>query len=128
MLIHTHDYDSGYYPAMPVIEIQVRRREGQTPITLKAIADTGADATMIPLRTLRRLRARKVRTGWLSGSAGGRYEVDLYKIAVQIGDHRLVHLDAIGSERHDEVIVGRDLLNQYVVTLNAPAYVVEVST
>jgi hypothetical protein len=40
MLIHTHDYDSGYNPAMPVIEIQVRRREGQTPVILKAIADT----------------------------------------------------------------------------------------
>jgi hypothetical protein len=37
MIIHTHDYDSSYYPAMPMIELQIRRRAGQPPLVLKAI-------------------------------------------------------------------------------------------
>lgn len=128
MLIHMHDYDSSYYPAMPIIEIQVRRRTGQPPITLKAIVDTGADATLIPMTILRRLKVRKGRTGWLSSPAGERYEVDLYVIAVQVGEHQLLYVDAVGSERYNEVIVGRDVLNQFIVNLNAPGHVVEVFT
>jgi predicted aspartyl protease len=128
MLVYTHDYDSHYQPAMPVVEIQVRRRAGQTSAMLNAVVDSGADATMIPLQTLRQLNARKVRTGWLSGSAGERYQVDLYTIAVQIGEYRLIYVDAVGSERSDEVIVGRDVLNQFIVTLNAPGHVVEIAT
>lgn len=127
MIIYTHDYDSSFYPAMPVIEIQIQRRVGQSPIILTAIVDSGADATMVPLRYLRELRARKGQTKWLSGTAGGRYEVDLYTIAVQVGQHRVVYLDVVGTERRDEVIVGRDLLNQYVVKLDAPGYTVEMS-
>ena len=128
MIIHTHDYDSDYSPAMPIVEIQARRRAGQLPVTLKAVVDTGADATMIPLTTLRQLNARKGRTSWLSGAAGGRYEVDLYTIAVQIGDHRPLYVDVVGSDRLGEVIIGRDVLNQFVVTLNALASTVEVAT
>ncbi|MCB9431256.1 MAG: retroviral-like aspartic protease family protein [Ardenticatenaceae bacterium] len=127
MIIHTHDYDSGFSPPMPVIEIQIQRRAGQSAITLTAIVDSGADATMIPLRYLRQLRARKGQTKWLLGTAGGRYEVDLYTIAVQVGQHRALYLDVVGTERRDEVIVGRDLLNQYVVKLDAPSHTVEIS-
>ena len=127
MIVHSHDYDSSYYPAMPVIELQIRRRAGQPPLTLKAIVDSGADATMIPLHHLRQLQVRKGQTKWLSGTAGGRYEVDLFTVAVQVGEQSPQYIDVVGTERRDEVIVGRDLLNQYVVTLNAPAHTVDMS-
>ena len=126
MTIYTHDYDAGYNPAMPVVEIQLRRSASQPPIYLQAIADTGSDATMIPLRYLRQLQARKGHTQMLSGVAGGRYEVDLYGVSVQIGSHRPVYVDAVGTVANNEAIIGRDVLNQFVVTLNAPSHVVEV--
>lgn len=128
MLIHSHDYDNSYYPAMPMIEIQLRHHAKEAPVVLQAIVDTGADATMIPLRFLRQLRTRKTRTVWLSGTAGGRYKVDLYSVAIQISDHRLLYVDVVGSERQNEVIVGRDVLNQYILMLNGLAHVVELST
>ena len=124
MIIHTHDYDADYDPAMPVIEIQISRRAAQASLTLQAIVDTGADATMVPLAQLQQLRARKVGTRWLRGISGLRYEVDLYTLAVRIGDRPSRYIEVVGSERRDEVIVGRDLLNQYVVTLDAPAHTV----
>jgi hypothetical protein len=86
MIVHSHEYDSDYYPAMPTIELQICRRVGQLSLTLKAIVDSGADATMIPLRYLRQLNVRKGQTKWLSGITGGRYEVDMYLLAVQIGE------------------------------------------
>lgn len=127
MLIHTHDYDSSYYPAMPVVVVELRRRAGSASIILKAIVDSGADATMVPLRYLRRLKVRKEHTRWLSGITGGRYEVDLYTVAVQIGAYRPIYVEAVGTEQSDEVILGRDVLNQFAVTLNAPAYRVVIA-
>lgn len=57
---------------------------------------------------------------------GDRHEVNLYKVSVQIGTHRPVYIDAIAAEQ-EEIILGRDVLNEFVVTLNAPAYTVEVA-
>jgi predicted aspartyl protease len=128
MIIHSHEYDSGYYPAMPMMEIQVLRRAGQPSLALTAIVDSGADATLIPLRHLRQLKARKGSTGWLVGLTGGRYEVDLYTVGVQIGGQPPQYIDVVGTEGRGEAVVGRDLLNQYIVTLNAPGNSVEVST
>jgi hypothetical protein len=126
MLVYTHDYDSDYNPAMPVVEIQLRRSANRPAIHLQAIVDTGSDATMIPLPYLHQLQARKGHRQILSGTAGGRYEVDLYSVSVQIGNYRPVYVDAAGTVYRDEVIIGHDVLIQFVVTLNAPAYVVEV--
>lgn len=127
MIIHSHDYDSHYSPAMPVVEIQVRHRANQEPITLIALVDSGADATIIPLRYLRRWKAKKRRTKWLSGTTGVRLEVDLYDAIIQIGASRPIYLEVVGTEERNQVIVGRDVLNEFVVTLNAPGYVVEVA-
>jgi len=69
MIVHSHECNSNYDPAVPVIEIQIRRRANQPAITLTAIVDSGADATLIPLRYLRQLEARKGQTKWLSGTA-----------------------------------------------------------
>ncbi len=124
-LIHSHDYDSSYNPAMPVITIQVARRIGGTIFPLTAIVDSGADATQIPLPVLRQLQARQGLTGWLREAAGGRYRVNLYKVALQIAEHRPFFVDVVGTQQ-DDVIVGRDVLNQFMVTLNAPGYVVTV--
>jgi hypothetical protein len=76
---------------------------------------------------LRQLQARKGHRQVLSGTAGGRYEVDLYTVSVQIGSYRPIYVDAAGTVYGNEVIIGRDVLNQFVVTLNAPAHVVEVA-
>ena len=127
MIVHSHEYDSSYYPAMPVIEIQIRRRANQPALTLSAIVDSGADATMIPLQYLRQLQARKGQTKWLSGISGSRYEVTMYMLAVQIGEQPAQYIDVVGTENGNEVIVGRDLLNTYIVTLNAPGHSVDVA-
>ncbi|MEI2607106.1 MAG: hypothetical protein V9G20_00585 [Candidatus Promineifilaceae bacterium] len=127
MAVHLHDYDSHYHPAMPVIEIVLHRRAGEPGITIKAIVDSGSDGTIIPLRYLRSLKARKGRTRWLSTLDGLRQEIDLYGVVIQVGNYRPFHLEVVGLENRREAIVRRDILNQFVVTLNAPALTVEIS-
>lgn len=112
---------------MPVIEIQLQRRVQDDGIYIKAIVDSGSDGTIIPLRYLRVLKARKGRTTWLSSVDGIRQEVDLYGVVLQIGQYRPFHLEVVGMESQREAIIGRDVLNQFVVMLNAPALTVEIS-
>ena len=63
----------------------------------------------------------------MRGTTGERVLVDLYTIAVQIGPYQQGLLEVVGVTTDDEVILGRDVLNHLVATLNGPAYVVEVS-
>lgn len=37
MVIHLHDYDSSYYPAMPMIEVRLQRRSDEAGMTVKAV-------------------------------------------------------------------------------------------
>lgn len=125
-VVHSHDKDSSYHPAMPIIEIQVARRVNEEPVTLNAIVDSGADATQIPNSVLNQLQARKAGSGWLTVSSGARYRENTYKVVIEIGSYRPIYVDIVGMDQ-DEIIVGRDVLNQFVVTLDAPGFIVHIA-
>ncbi len=124
--IYTYDYDNDYNPAMPVVDIEIGRAMADASLALKAVVDSGADATIIPVHSLEEIRARRSRKMWLRGSAGGRVLVDLYQVSLQLGPFAQMFLEVVGSTQNDEVIVGRDVLNHLTVTLNGPAHSVEV--
>ena len=124
--IYTYEYDNDYNPAMPVVEIEIGRAMGETSLTLQAIVDSGADATIIPINALQEIHARRSRKMWMRGTAGGRMLVDLYQISLQLGPFTQTLLEVVGGIQNDEGIIGRDVLNHLTVTLNGPAYSVEV--
>ncbi len=62
----------------------------------------------------------------MSGAAGGRIEVDLYLVAIQIGSNLIDGIHAIGSVNQNETVIGRDVLNRLVVTLNGHAETTEI--
>lgn len=124
--IYTYEYDNDYNPAMPVVDIEIGRAMSNVSLTMKALVDSGADATIIPLNFLQEIRARRSRKMWMRGTAGGRVLVDLYQISLQLGPFAQTLLEVVGSTQNDEVIVGRDVLNHLTVTLNGPASLVEV--
>ncbi len=124
--VYTYEYDNDYIPAMPIVNIEIGRAMGAASFALKALVDSGADATIIPVRSLQEIRARRSRKMWMSGTAGGRVLVDLYQVSLQLGPFVQTLLEVVGSTQNDEVIVGRDVLNHLTVTLNGPAHSVEV--
>lgn len=63
----------------------------------------------------------------MTGTTGERVLIDLYNVAIQVGPYHQSLLEVVGAAAEDEVIVGRDILNHLIVTLNGPTYVVEVS-
>ncbi|MCA9938200.1 MAG: retroviral-like aspartic protease family protein [Anaerolineales bacterium] len=128
-MVLTYNYDTTYPgPPFPIVEVAVQAvgKTGET-IALRALVDSGADATMIPLRELRRLAARQVDTRYAYGITGIRYPVDIYEVGLQIGPYRIPKVYAVADVQNGEMILGRDALNQFIVTLNGLANIVEIS-
>jgi len=92
---------------------------------LDALVDSGSDATIVPLRHLYAIGARKIGQGRMRGIVGLGQEVDLYSVFVRFGN-REQRTRVVGHPSSQEVILGRDILNQYFVALNGPANTTEV--
>jgi predicted aspartyl protease len=123
--MYFHDYDASYEPAMPIVEFSISVLRGQEGIKLSALIDSGADATAVPIRYLDQIGALPVETRWLRSATGERHRVQLYEIYLQIGNYGQ-YVFVVGDTFSDEAIIGCDILNHYVVTLDGPASVVEI--
>jgi len=127
MNIITFEYDLAYDPSAPVMKIEI---DGYHDLfgksSLWAMVDSGADATMIPLRILEAIGAAYKETMWMRGVTGGRVEVDRYLVAIRIGSNLIRGIHVVAAPVSNEAVIGRDVLNQLVVTLDGPAEVTEV--
>lgn len=127
MTPYSHEYDPTYHPAMPVVEIQVISLEDPTQTaSLVAIVDSGADITFVPVQVLRRLSVESLRRVSVKGIDGLSYTVDMYLVKLIIGSYEFFGVRVVGDEQN-QTILGRNVLNELVVTLNGLAHVVEVS-
>jgi predicted aspartyl protease len=110
-------YDRTYDPPAPVIQIVVRTAHGvSTP--LPAFVDSGADGTIIPLAVLEQIGARYIDKRNLIGVTGLGQTVGLYPVQIQIGEDVIYGIAAAGYG--DEIVLGRDVLNQVTVILEGP--------
>lgn len=122
MSLLSFDYDGSFHPSAPVVEIEV---DGLNrlfrPRSLRAMIDSGADATMLPQQILEAVGASYKETLWMRGVTGSRVAVDLYLVRIRIGTNivRGVHVVSIPSTVGS--VIGRDVLNQLVITLDGPA-------
>lgn len=126
-MIYTYSYDSNYVPAMPVVEVVIRRVAQEEGVNLTALVDSGSDATMIPLRFLKQVKARKARQTQIRGVTGFSYTVDMYRVFLQVASYRAWRLTVVADRQNQQMILGRDVLNQMIVTLNGLASAVELS-
>lgn len=125
--MYTFEYDGSYIPSMPVAEIQIGKSNTAPALVLRAIVDSGADATIIPVRWLKQIRARKSEKAWMSTTTASRRLIDLYAVSLRIGGFEQRALSVVGSLDMEEAILGRDILNHLIVTLNGLAGVTEIA-
>jgi len=127
MAVYSYDYDFTYAPSAPVVEIIVTSDLSATALTLVALLDSGADATMLPFAVLEQVQAEILETRYLCTVTGKRTIVDIYRVAIQVGPYHFRAVRAIATDSPAEIILGRDVLNQLIVTLNGLAAVTEIS-
>jgi predicted aspartyl protease len=124
--MYQHDYLATYYPSAPVVEIEIGVTRTEPRVTVLALVDSGADGTIIPIHYLQQIGALPVGRKWMRGVRGAYDQVKLYNVFIQLGNYSL-YASVVGDEVNDEAMIGRDVLNQFIVTLNGLASVVEIT-
>lgn len=129
MQTFSSDYDSqNYNPAAPVVAIGIAKSGQQTPSTqVTALIDSGADATMLPINLLQEVNARYRMTRQMRGVGDHPIVVEMYLVTLFIGEFTFPGIEVIAAAENSEALMGRDVLNQMIVTLNGLANVVEMS-
>lgn len=126
--ILTFDYDHSYHPAAPHIEVTVDGYNSEyEPATVFAFADSGADGTMLPRDILEAIGAEYADMVVLRGTAGGVQHLDRYTVRIRIADEAVHGIEAVATAPGGEPILGRDVLNAFIITLNGPANATEIS-
>ena len=123
----TFAYDTAVDPAIPICSVTISTTEAGRGVALDAIIDTGADATIIPTRFLRRIGARRVFETGLRSQWGERRSVFLYLVDLAINDIVLPGIYVVGDEAGDEVVLGRNVLNKLVMNLDGPKQVAAIN-
>ena len=124
----TYGYDESISPALPVLEIEI---EGyQAPYSrqrLTAIVDSGADSTALPRPALVACGAAYRDTVRMRGVTGVSRQVDRFLTMIHIGEVTVRGIYAVALPAGSDPLLGRDALNQLVLTLNGPAHVIELA-
>ena len=126
-MLYTYEYALSYNPSMPVVEIWLGRAQHVPTFSLIALVDSGADGTIIPLKHLKTLQARRGRKKLLSGVTGNAGLYDTFEVSLRLGAYERSTLEVVADPKNKEAILGRDVLNQFIVTLNGLASMVEIT-
>lgn len=73
-----HPYDVSHDPPIPVCDVTITAAATGRSVAVTAILDTGADATIVPIRFLRQIGARRAFQTGLRSQWGERRTVFLY--------------------------------------------------
>jgi predicted aspartyl protease len=122
--ILTFEYNETIDPAIPVLEVNVDGYSDRPPYTLTALIDSGADCTMIPVEVLEAVEASYEDSMRMRGVVGESQIVDRYLVGITIGQLTIPVVQAIAN--NEEAIIGRDVLNKLLLTLNGPAHMTEI--
>jgi predicted aspartyl protease len=121
-------YSSSYYPPAPIIEISFVVPSRKTRIgPLTGYVDTGADATLVPVTYLRQVRAPSTEERFLRSHWGERRSVILFAVNIEIGGLVVSNVEVVGDDQSDEILIGRDVLNQLHIHLNGPGTTLEIT-
>jgi len=92
---------------------------------LPMLVDTGADATLVPARIVHRLGLPAVDVVAVSGVDGLKQRATVHLAWVELAELRVkARIIAFA----DEAILGRDVLNQGIVTLDGPGLIISVQS
>jgi Family of unknown function (DUF5678) len=119
----TFQYDSSYPgEALPLMRVEFRQTSGLPGIVLdKVIADTGADATVLPWADCQALQLDPAMgvQGLISGVAGGTAATLGFQVWTHLDGQEYpcrLQADFAGSER----ILGRDVMNRLEILFRGP--------
>jgi predicted aspartyl protease len=114
-------YSRSVRPAMPALHVRLYSSDtDRTTELLLALVDTGADATIVPVRQLLEIGTEETAPGWLGGITGERTPVTLYFIDIRLDHMTIPGVRVIASATEEFTLLGRDVLNKLPLFLDGP--------
>lgn len=127
-LVYTFDYLHNYDPAKAVIELAMSLPGRLQPkVSTAMLVDSGADKTMIAIDILQSINAKPIDHIRVRSLFGASRSTELYVVDLHLGVHHIRAVEVAALPAGEENIMGRDVLNQLVVTLHGLAGVTEVA-
>ena len=127
-MIYSRDYNSAYSPAMPVVEVTLENVEtGLQGEKIIAIVDSGADSCILPVKYLDAIGSEPIRKTRMVGVVGMAVRVEVHLLTLHLGTLTVYGVETVVDKQNGEAIIGRNVLNQLVVTLNGIAGVTEIT-
>ena len=127
MRLYTYPYDSKFDPPMPVVDVLlVGPYSGETSGPHRALVDSGSDGTLVPINLLAQISAISIGTGRLTWLWQESRRVRIYLVELRVGPHRLPAVRVAGVPAGTDFVLGRNVLNRLLVTLNGPAEMTEL--
>lgn len=120
-------YSQQFVPSAPILPVMFGL-PGEKPAfgPYDVLIDSGADISIVPKHLLVRWGIPSRVEASLRGQWGERRSVHLYVVDLQIGELLLPAVYVAGDEEGDEIILGRNVLNQLPLFLDGPTQVCEV--
>ncbi len=119
---------SGPHPAAPFVLLNVFGTTDENTVkNLPALADTGADISVLPIAVLETVRAVRIGDIPIKGFDNRPSKLTLYSIRLQIRDLPVLEVEVVGSDTVTHAIVGRDVLNRYDIRLDGPNRAMTIS-
>jgi predicted aspartyl protease len=115
-------YSEEYDPPAPVVAIRLGLPSGGAGVHVMALVDTGADMTVMPVAAVQSLSLPIVGTIRVAGVTGAT-RATLHAALLEVGGaSRLAEVVGLGAE----AIIGRDIINHFVLSLDGPGRVLEL--
>lgn len=119
-------YTSSYFPPAPILDVAfVAQPQGNRSNSVAGFADTGADASIVPLYLLKQIGARYVTKKRVRSYFGEARAVRTYLVDVVIDGITLPALEVVGDDV-EETLIGRDVLNRLRLLLDGPRQKIEI--
>lgn len=123
----TYDYNRSYLPSAPFVPVQIDGYDSSKPAqTLMAFVDTGADGTLLPRDVLHSVGAEYEDTVAVRGATGATQRLDRYTVRVVVAGVTVQAVSAVAMAAGSEPILGRDVVNHLIITLNGVLGVLEI--
>ena len=114
-----YKYNEAAKPPAPYCSILIENFDRSRQADLEALLDTGSDISFLPLNVARRLALRYFGTGRAEGIGGDQVASHIFQAFFSLERETPKEINMM-TWNEDLVLLGRDVLNQYHITLDVP--------
>ncbi len=120
-------YANTWDPPMPVLKIRLGYPGNELSLRpYTAIVDTGADGTILPLQLIDLMHAPMVDQVRVRSQWRGWQRMPMFTVDVGVGSLCLSAIEVVGNEQDEEIILGRNVINELCLLLDGPSALLEV--